>query len=72
VNASIERSAIMRTIRTSFLEDAVFLSLRFSSGEEVRVRIAPDNAAEGLWLSPSRKQSTTCTRCFDAGLPGGW
>ncbi len=51
-NASIERSATMRAIRTAFRENPVFLSLRFSSGEEVRFRFVPDNAAEGLWLSP--------------------
>ena len=51
-NASIERSATMRALRTVFRENAVFLSLRFSSGEEVSFRIAPDNAAQGLWLSP--------------------
>jgi len=50
--ASIERSAMMRAIRTVFRENAVFLSLRFSSGEEVRFRIVPDNATQGLWLSP--------------------
>jgi hypothetical protein len=52
VNASIERSATMRAIGTAFREDPISLSLRFSSGEEVTFRIAPDNAAEGLWLSP--------------------
>jgi hypothetical protein len=51
-NASIERSATLRAIRTVFREDAVFLSLRFSSGEEASFRIVPDNAAQGLWLSP--------------------
>ena len=51
-NASIERSATMRAIRTAFREPAIFLSLRFSSAEEVTFRIVPDNAAEGLWLSP--------------------
>ncbi len=51
-NASIERSATMRAIRSAFREPAIFLSLRFSSGEEVTFRIVPDNAAEGLWLSP--------------------
>ncbi len=51
-NASIERSATMRALRTVFRENAVFLSLRFTSGEEVSFRIAPDNAAQGLWLSP--------------------
>ena len=51
-NASIERSVAMRAIRTAFREPAVFLSLRFSSGEEVTFRIVPDNTAEGLWLSP--------------------
>lgn len=51
-HASIERSPLMRAIRTAFREPAVFLSLRFSSGEEVQYRIVPDNAAEGLWLSP--------------------
>jgi len=51
-NASIERSGTMRAIRTVFREPAVFLSLRFSSGEEATSRFVPDNAAEGLWLSP--------------------
>jgi len=51
-NATIERSATMRAIRTAYRENAVFLSLRFSSGEEVGFRIVPDNAADGLWLSP--------------------
>jgi hypothetical protein len=51
-NALIERPAILRAIRTAFRENPIFLSLRFSSGEEVTFRIAPDNAADGLWLSP--------------------
>jgi len=51
-NASIERSATMRAIRSAFREPAIFLSLRFSSREEATFRIVPDNAAEGLWLSP--------------------
>jgi hypothetical protein len=54
-NALIERSPTMRAIRTVFREDAVFLSLRFNSGEEASFRIAPDNAAQGLWLSPFPK-----------------
>jgi len=51
-HASIERSPLMRAIRTAFREPDVFLSLRFSSGEEVQYRIVPDNAIQGLWLSP--------------------
>jgi hypothetical protein len=51
-NALIERSASLRAIRTVFRENPIFLSLRFTSGEEATFRIAPDNAADGLWLSP--------------------
>lgn len=50
--ASIERSLIMRVIRTAFREGPVFLSLRFSSGEEARYRVVRDNMAGGLWVSP--------------------
>jgi hypothetical protein len=51
-NALIERPASLRAIRTAFRESPIFLSLRFISGEEATFRIAPDNAADGLWLSP--------------------
>jgi len=50
--ASIERSLIMRVIRTAFREDPVFLSLRFSFGGEARYRVVPDNMGGGLWVSP--------------------
>jgi hypothetical protein len=52
MNASIEPSPTMRAIRTAFRESPISLSLRFNSGEEVTFRIAADNAAEGLWVSP--------------------
>jgi hypothetical protein len=54
-HVSIERSLAMRAIRAGFRENAIFLSLRLSSGEEVRYRLVPDNAIQGLWLSPFPK-----------------
>ena len=39
-------------IRTLFRESAVFVSLRFSSGEEASFRIVPASAASGFWVSP--------------------
>ena len=39
-------------IRTLFRENAVFVSLRFSSGEEATFRIVPASAASGFWVSP--------------------
>lgn len=51
-HAAIDRSVTMRAIRTAFRENAVFLSLRFASGEEVRHRLVPDNAIQGIWLTP--------------------
>jgi hypothetical protein len=50
-NASINRSLLMSLIRTLFREDPVYLSLRFSSGQEARYRLVPDNM-RGLWVSP--------------------
>jgi len=49
---SIERSVFMGLLRTLFREGPVRLSLRFSSGEEVRYRLVADNMGGGLWVSP--------------------
>lgn len=51
-HAVVEPSAVMRAIRAGFREHVVYLSLRFSSGEEALYRIVPENAGEGLWVSP--------------------
>ncbi len=51
-HAKIERSLVLRTISALFREGPVFLSVRFSSGEEVTYRITADNAEGGLWVSP--------------------
>ena len=50
--AHVERSLIMRLVRTVFREGPVLLSLRFSSGEEATYRLVPDNMGGGLWVSP--------------------
>lgn len=50
--ASIERSLLLRLIRIGFREDPVRLSVRFSSGEEAKYRLVPDNMGGGLWISP--------------------
>lgn len=51
-HATIKPTAPMRVLRTVFREGAVFVSLRFSSGEEARFRIVPESAASGFWVSP--------------------
>jgi hypothetical protein len=51
-HATIEPSMRTRVIRTLFRESAVFVSLRFSSGEEATFRIVPASAASGFWVSP--------------------
>jgi hypothetical protein len=51
-HALIEPSLVMRAIRAGFREGAVYLSLRFSSGEEIQYRLVPENAGEGLWVNP--------------------
>lgn len=50
--ASITRPFILQLIRTIFRENPVILSLRFSSGEEAKYRLVPDNVGGGLWVSP--------------------
>jgi hypothetical protein len=52
IHAVVEPSPVMRAIRTVFREPAVYMSLRFSSGEEAGYRLVPENAGEGLWVSP--------------------
>ena len=42
----------MRAIRAGFTENAVFMSMRFSSGKEAQYRIVPENTGEGFWVSP--------------------
>jgi hypothetical protein len=51
-HAVLEPSAVLRAIRASFRENALSISTHFSSGDEVRHRIAPENAGEGFWVSP--------------------
>lgn len=50
--ASFTRPLSVQVVRTSFREDPVFMSLRFSSGEETTYRLVPDNMGGGLWVSP--------------------
>jgi hypothetical protein len=51
-HAAIEASMRTRAVRTVFRESAVFVSLRFSSGEVATFRIVPASAASGFWVSP--------------------
>lgn len=48
----IERSVWDRLVSAVFREPAVFLSLRFRSGEVGRHRFVPDQGERGLWVSP--------------------
>lgn len=50
-NASINRSLLVSLMRALFREDPVYLWVRFSSGQEARYRLVPDNM-RGLWVSP--------------------
>ena len=50
--ATIKPRTVARALRTVFRESAVFVSLRFSSGEEARFRIVPESAAGGFWVRP--------------------
>ena len=51
-HATIKPRTVARALRTVFRESAVFVSLRFSSGEEARFRIVPESAAGGFWVRP--------------------
>ena len=51
-HASIKPRVLARALRTLFRENTVFVSLRFSSGEEARIRIVPKSAAAGFWVNP--------------------
>jgi hypothetical protein len=51
-HASIKPRTVARALRTVFRESPVFVSLRFSSGEEARFRIVPESAAAGFWVRP--------------------
>ncbi len=51
-HATIKPRTAARALRTVFRESAVFVSLRFSSGEEARFRIVPESAAGGFWVRP--------------------
>lgn len=51
-HASVKPRLAARALRTVFRESPVFVSLRFSSGEETRFRIVPESAAAGFWVRP--------------------
>jgi len=51
-HASIKPRAVGRAMRTLFRESAIYVRLRFPSGQELRFRIVPDSAASGFWVSP--------------------
>ena len=51
-HASIKPRLAARALGTVFRESPVFVSLRFSSGEEARFRIVPESAAAGFWVRP--------------------
>jgi hypothetical protein len=51
-HAVLQPSPVVRVIRTGFRESAMFMWLRFASGEEVRHRFVPENAGGGLWVTP--------------------
>jgi hypothetical protein len=51
-HASIKPRLVARALRTVLRESPVFVSVRFSSGEEARFRIVPESAAGGFWVRP--------------------
>ena len=52
VSVSMDRSLILRGVRTVFRDEPVFASVAFSPGEVATYRVVTDNMESGLWLSP--------------------
>jgi len=48
----LRRPWVVRLRRLVLREEPMFLSVRFSSGEETEYRFVPDQVASGLWISP--------------------
>lgn len=51
-SASSKPTLTMRLIRLIYRVNPIYLSLQFSSGEQLTYRLVSDNMASGLWINP--------------------